>query len=131
METQDGRYYAFHFDDVSAAVNYCSDLVPHVVSRLRSGEREGIDGPAVWFHHMAGGIGSAIRGCDLLMTRGAVLAALEGGMPTPPISPATRSGLPAGAVLVLGDDTRQAPVRLRGPRPRDTEVLLDQIMLSA
>jgi len=126
---QVGRYYAFHFDDICAAVNYCNTLVPHVVRRLRSGDREGVDGPAIWFHVAQP---SEVRGCDLLMTRGAILAALEGGLPTPQIGPATRAGLPAGAVLVLGDDQRQAPIRVRGPRPQETERLLDQmVQLSA
>ena len=128
---QEGRYYAFHFDDVLAAVNYCGSLVPHVVSRLRSGEREGIDGPAIWFH-VAPRPMSLDGGCDLLMTRGAILAALEGGLSTPQIGPATRCQLPAGAVLVLGDDYRQAPIAERGPRPKDAEETLERfIQLSA
>ena len=111
MELQDGRYYAFHFDDVSRAVNYCGALVPFVVSRLRHGDREGIDSPAIWFHAAAPSRG----GCDLLMTRGAVLAAIEAAMQTPVVSPETRTVLPAGAVLVLGEDSRPSPT---APRTR-------------
>lgn len=124
---QDGRYYAFHFDDVCAAVNYCDSLVPHVVTRLRSGEREGIDGPAIWFH-VAAKSPKPAKGCDLLMTRGAILAALEGGLPTPHVGPLTRCQLPAGAVLVLGDDQRQSPVQARGPRSKETEQILAQVV---
>jgi hypothetical protein len=125
MEMQSGRYYAVHFEDVAAAVDYCGAMVPHVVKRLRSGSLD-VDAPAIWFHHSRD-VGGAVR-CDLLMTRGAILAALEGGMRTPPASPASRTTLPAGAVLVLGEDMRQAPVRTRGPRPADTEKILDQVI---
>jgi hypothetical protein len=104
MELQSGRYYAVHFENVATAVDYCGAIVPHVVKRLRSGHAEGIDAPAVWFHT------AGPAGCDLLMTRGAILAALEGGMRTPPVGPSTRTLLPAGAVLVLGEDQRQAPL---------------------
>ena len=126
MELQSGRYYAVHFDDVATAVDYCSAIVPHVVKRLRSGNVDGLDAPAIWFHNTREA--GAPVGCDLLMTRGAILAALEGGMRTPPASPSSRTALPAGAVLVLGEDVRQAPIRTRGPRPADTERILDQVI---
>src|SRR4051812_5335142 len=99
MDLQNGRYYAVHFESVAVAVDYCGAIVPHVVKRLRSGRNDGVDAPAIWFHAHAA---ADSRGCDLLMTRGAILAALEGGMRTPNVGPATRSALPAGAVLVLG-----------------------------
>jgi hypothetical protein len=129
METQSGRYYAVHFDNVATAVDYCGAMVPHVVKRLRSGcpETDGIDTPAIWFHHPPRD-GHGVPGCDLLMTRGAILAALEGGMRTPPVGPSLRTTLPAGAVLVLGEDMRQAPIRTRGPRPADAEKILDQVI---
>jgi hypothetical protein len=114
MELQDGRYYAFHFDDVSTAVNYCGALVPHLVSRLRTGDREDIDSPAIWFY-VAPKLIDSRGGCDLLMTRGAILAAIEGAMQAPPMGPATRTVLPAGAVLVLGEDSRPSPT---APRTR-------------
>jgi hypothetical protein len=109
MEHLDGRYYAIHFDDVSSAVNYCGALVPHVVARLRSGESDGIESPAIWFsvHNQQA---ESLKGCDLLLTRGAVLAAIAGGLQTPLMSPVSRTGLPPGAVLVLGEDSRQAPL---------------------
>lgn len=130
MELQSGRYYAVHFENIAAAVDYCSAIVPHVVKRLRSGDVDGIDAPAIWFHTERDP--ASPRTCDLLMTRGAILAALEGGMRTPPVGPSTRTVLPAGAVLVLGEDLRQAPLRTRGPRPAEVEKLLDQfIQLSA
>lgn len=116
MELQDGRYYALHFDDVSSAVNYCGALVPYLVTCLRTGDREGIDSPAIWFH-----VAPTVTrgGCDLLMTRGAVLAAIEGSMQTPVMGPETRTVLPTGAVLVLGEDSRPSPtvprVRRRMP----------------
>ena len=130
MELQGGRYYSVHFETVATAVDYCSAIVPHVVKRLRSGDLDGMDAPAIWFYReLAGGRQTA---CELLMTRGAILAALEGGMRTPPAGPASRTTLPPGAVLVLGEDLRQAPLRTRGPRPADTEKILDQfIQLSA
>jgi hypothetical protein len=127
MELQSGRYYAVHFDDVATAVDYCGAIVPHVVKRLRSGDHDGADLPAVWFHHPPRDPNGP-TGCDLLMTRGAILAALEGGMRTPPASPASRTTLPAGAVLVLGEDARQAPLRTRGPRPGDTEKILEEVI---
>ena len=131
MELQSGRYYAVHFDDVATAVDYCGAIVPHVVKRLRSGNVDGLDAPAIWFHNTRDA-GVSSPGCDLLMTRGAILAALEGGMRTPPASPSSRTTLPAGAVLVLGEDVRQSPIRTRGPRPADAERILDQfIQLSA
>ena len=131
METQSGRYYAVHFDDVAMAVEYCSEIVPHVVKRLRSGSVDGGDPPAIWFHYLPRNPGAA-PGCDLLMTRGAILAALEGGMRTPAAAPSSRITLPAGAVLVLGQDTRQAPMQARGPRPADAEKILERfIQLSA
>ena len=127
MDSQSGRYYAVHFENVATAVNYCGEIVPHVVKRLRSGTADGVDAPAIWFHSSPrtpqGG-----AGCDLLMTRGAILAALEGGMRTPPVGPSLRTTLPSGAVLVLGEDMRQAPLRTRGPRPADAEKILDQII---
>ncbi|HEX6587456.1 MAG TPA: hypothetical protein VF039_00425 [Longimicrobiales bacterium] len=126
MEIQSGRYYAVHFESVATAVDYCSAIVPHVVKRLRSGNVDGIDAPAIWFHTIRET--GPLSGCELLMTRGAILAALEGGMRTPPAGPATRTVLPAGAVLVLGEDLRQAPLRTRGPRPADTEKILDQVI---
>jgi hypothetical protein len=126
MELQSGRYYAVHFENIATAVDYCGAMVPHVVRRLRSGNVDGVDAPAIWFHTLRDP--SSPSGCDLLMTRGAILAALEGGMRTPPVGPASRTTLPAGAVLVLGEDVRQAPVRTRGPRPADTEKILDQVI---
>jgi hypothetical protein len=126
----DGRYYAIRFDEISVAVNYCGALVPHVVSRLRGGGRDGGDSPAIWFH-VAPRTNGGPAGCELLMTRGAILAALESGLPIPAVSPATRATLPAGAVLVLGEDTRQAPSLAREPLPADPEALLDIIQLSA
>jgi hypothetical protein len=74
------------------------------VNRLRAASVGDVDAPAIWFHAVMP------SGCDLLMTRGAILAALEGGMRTPPVGPSTRTVLPPGAVLVLGDDQRQAPL---------------------
>src|SRR3954466_9274436 len=129
MELQSGRYYAVHFENIATAVDYCGAIVPHVVKRLRTGS-DGVDAPAIWFHTLRDP--SSPSGCDLLMTRGAILAALEGGMRTPPAGPSSRTTLPPGAVLVLGEDVRQAPLRTRGPRPADTEKILDQfIQLSA
>jgi hypothetical protein len=127
MDLQTGRYYAVHFENVAHAVDYCGEMVPHVVKRLRSGGVDGVDAPAIWFHSPPK-TADAPAGCDLLMTRGAILAALEGGMRTPPVGPATRMTLPPGAVLVLGEDMRQAPLRSRGPRPADTERILDQVI---
>ena len=125
MDLQSGRYYAVHFEEVAAAVDYCGAIVPHVVKRLRSGQVGSVDAPAIWLHTLRD---AGARGCDLLMTRGAVLAALEGGMRTPPVGPSLRTSLPAGAVLVLGEDDRQAPIRTRGPRPADTEKILEQVI---
>ena len=125
MELQGGRYYAVHFDSVATAVDYCGTIVPHVVKRLRSGREDGMDAPAIWFHR---NVAAGQAGCDLLMTRGAILAALEAGMRTPPANPASRTSLPTGAVLVLGEDTRQAPLVARGPRPADTEKILEQVI---
>lgn len=127
MDLQSGRYYAVHFENVARAVDYCGEMVPHVVKRLRSGCGDGIDAPAIWFHTIPRGVEASL-GCDLLMTRGAILAALEGGMRTPAVGPSMRTALPAGAVLVLGEDMRQAPVRKRGPRPADTEKILEQVI---
>jgi hypothetical protein len=126
MELQSGRYYAVHFDSVATAVDYCGAMVPHVVKRLRSGCADGLDAPAIWFH--ATRDTSAATGCDLLMTRGAIVAALEAGMQTPSAGPSSRMTLPAGAVLVLGEDQRRAPIAARGPRPEDTEKILDQVI---
>ena len=126
MELQSGRYYAVHFENIATAVDYCSAIVPHVVKRLRSGDADNLDAPAIWFHTLREP--GAPKGCDLLMTRGAILAALEGGMRTPAAGPSARTTLPAGAVLVLGEDARQAPIRTRGPRPADTEKILDQVI---
>jgi hypothetical protein len=110
MELIEGRYYAIHFDDVSSAVNYCGAMVTHVVTRLRGGEQDGVERPAIWFH-----AAPPVSGCDLIMTRGAILAAMAGGLQTPSMSPTSRTSLPAGAVLVLGEDSRQAPL---APRTR-------------
>ena len=130
MDSQIAKYYAVHFENVLHAVNYCSEIVPHVVKRLRSGRIDGVDAPAIWFHTLPKAETSS--GCDLLMTRGAILAALEGGMRTPPVGPSLRTSLPEGAVLVLGEDLRQAPLRKRGPRPADAEKILEKfIQLSA
>jgi hypothetical protein len=127
MELQSGRYYAVHFESIATAVDYCGAIVPHVVKRLRSGNVDGIDAPAIWFHTIRDP--GSPQGCDLLMTRGAILAALEGGMRTPAaVGPSSRTTLPAGAVLVLGEDLRQAPLRTRGPRPADAEKTLEQII---
>jgi hypothetical protein len=109
MELLDGRYYAIHFDDVSSAVNYCGAMVPHLVTRLRTGERDGIESPAIWFHRDV----EASPGCDLILTRGAILAAMAGALQTPSMNPTSRTSLPAGAVLVLGEDSRQAPIATR------------------
>src|SRR3954464_11868575 len=119
MDSPNARYYQVHFDDVLQAVDYCSEIVPHVVRRLRGTHRDGVEAPAIWFHTLPK-TPDAHPGCDLLMTRGAILAALEGGMRTPAVGPQLRAVLPEGAVLVLGEDPRQAPVRKRGPRPADT-----------
>ena len=124
---QNGRYYAVHFENVGHAVDYCGQMVSHVVKRLRAGCADGLDAPAIWFH-MPPKPADAPAGCDLLMTRGAIVAALEGGMRTPPVGPALRTVLPAGAVLVLGEDLRQAPLRTRGPRPADSEKILEQLI---
>lgn len=127
MDQLSGRYYAVHFENVAHAVDYCGQMVPHVVKRLRSGRSDGVDAPAIWFHTPPPS-GGASAGCDLLLTRGAVVAALEAGMRTPPAGPSLRTTLPAGAVLVLGDDLRQAPVRKRGPRPAEAEKILEQVI---
>ena len=126
MELQSGRYYAVHFESVATAVDYCGAIVPHVVKRLRSRGVDIADAPAIWFHTPREP--DAPKGCDLLMTRGAILAALEGGMRTPPVGPSSRLTLPPGAVLVLGEDHRQAPIRTRGPRPADAERTLEQVI---
>ena len=128
MDLESGRYYAVHFEDIVTAVDYCSEMVPHVVKRLRSGQADGIDAPAIWFSTLPRSASGSAAGCDLLMTRGAVLAALEGGLRTPSPGPSMRTTLPAGAVLVLGEDMRQAPIRTRGPRPADAEKILDQVI---
>jgi hypothetical protein len=127
MDSQSGRYYAVHFENVATAVNYCGEIVPHVVKRLRSGNSDGVDAPAIWFHSSPRTTQGS-SGCDLLMTRGAILAALEGGMRTPPVGPSLRTTLPSGAVLVLGEDMRQAPLRTRGPRPAEAEKTLEKII---
>lgn len=126
MDLQSASYYAVHFDDILAAVDYCGQIVPHVVKRLRSGRNDGIDAPAIWFHTLPKS--EKRSGCDLLMTRGAIVAALEGGMRTPPVGPSLRTTLPEGAVLVLGEDPRQAPLRKRGPRPADAEKILEHVI---
>jgi hypothetical protein len=115
MELLDGRYYAIHFDDVSAAVNYCGAMVPHLVTRLRTGEPDGMESPAIWFH-LAPHSNGLSGGCDLIMTRGAILAAMAGALQTPSMNPASRTVLPPGAVLVLGEDSRQAPIAARTRR---------------
>lgn len=127
MDSPSARYYAVHFDSVLKAVDYCSEIVPHVVKRLRGSRGDGVDAPAIWFHTLPKA-SDGLAGCDLLMTRGAILAALEGGMRTPAVGPQLRATLPEGAVLVLGEDPRQAPLRKRGPRPADTERILDQVI---
>jgi hypothetical protein len=130
MEIQSERYYSVPFESVATAVDYCSAIVPHVVKRLRAGNVDGMDAPAIWFH--TNRECGPLAGCELLMTRGAILAALEGGMRTPQASPSSRTTLPPGAVLVLGEDLREAPLRTRGPRPADAEKILDRfIQLSA
>src|SRR4051812_42857199 len=109
MDSVEARYYAIHFDDVSSAVDYCGALVPHLVSRLRATPGDPGESPAIWFHSRSDADGKQV-GCDLLMTPSAILAAISGQLRVPRIDVALRTSLPAGAVLVLGEDTRQAPV---------------------
>jgi hypothetical protein len=109
MDSVEARYYPVHFDDVSAAVNYCGALVPHLVDRLRTRQSEPGESPAIWFHARTDDDGKS-AGCDLLMTPSAILAAVSGQLRAPRIDSASRTSLPAGAVLVLGEDARQAPL---------------------
>jgi len=111
----EARYYAIHFDDVSSAVDYCGALVPHLVSRLRTTQTDPGESPAIWFHPRTDADGRS-AGCDLLMTPSAILAAISGQLRAPRIDVASRTALPAGAVLVLGEDTRQAPAGPAGRR---------------
>jgi hypothetical protein len=108
MDSVEARYYAIHFEDVSSAVDYCGALVPHLVSKLRSTHSDPGESPAIWFHAKSDADGRP-AGCDLLMTPSAILAAVSGQLKAPRIDGASRTALPSGAVLVLGEDTRQAP----------------------
>lgn len=108
-------YQALYFDDVAAAVEYCDRLVSFVVPRVGGGEagyRHGTPRPAVWFHVPPRSTRSTRDGCYLFLSAGAMMAAERAGIgPAGEVSGAlSRSALPPGSVLVLGDDPADVPV---------------------
>ncbi|HEY6213574.1 MAG TPA: hypothetical protein VIW45_14880 [Vicinamibacterales bacterium] len=104
MDSIDARYYSIQFDDVSGAVQYCGELVPHLVARLRTSGEPG-ERPAIWFHMRPAGNGGTAK-CELLMTPSAILAAISAQLRAPRIDSESRMALPSGSVLVLGEDDR-------------------------
>ena len=117
MDSIDARYYSIQFDDVSGAVQYCGELVPHLVARLRAAGEPG-ERPAIWFHMRPPATGESAR-CELLMTPSAILAAISAQLRAPRIDSESRMALPSGSVLVLGEDDRpmSAPSQRRRVLP--------------
>jgi hypothetical protein len=101
-----GRYYAVYFAQLSAAIDYCQQLVPHVVRVLRA-TPAGEDRPAVWLYVPPRSEGSLRDGGYLFLSPGAVHAAIAGAMDAPLGGQVSRRSLPPKAVLVLGEDIAQ------------------------
>lgn len=115
-------YHALYFDDVAAAVEYCDRLVSFVVPRAGGGGegyQHGTPRPAVWFHVPPRSTRTTRDGCYLFLSAGAVMAAERAGI-GPTVEPSgelPRTALPAGSVLVLGEDSAAVAPAKPSQRP--------------
>jgi len=113
MSATIGAYQAVYFEDVAQAVEYCHELVAHIVPRGGTSRSED-DRAVVWFHVPARSRASTHHGCYLFASAGAIAAAERAGLDTPLIGRVMRAALPADAVLLFGDDAPPpAPTRKR------------------
>ena len=110
-----GSLHAMYFDDVATAVEYCHDLVPHIIDRVTSPDpRPDDERPVVWFHVPPRCTQSTRDGCYLFLTAAALEAARRAGLDTPVSGVFHRSALPTRAVLLFGEDgTERRVVRRR------------------
>jgi hypothetical protein len=105
MPQEIGRYYALYFADASTAVEYCNQLVPHVVAHSRTNQRER---PAVWFYMPQPGASTrGQRGAYLFLSPTAVTAPTLSRLAVSAGQAIARDALPLEAVLVLGEDSLQ------------------------
>ena len=110
-----GAYQAVYFESVAQAVEYCHELVSHIVPR--PGCRETTDERAVvWFHVPERSRSSSREGCYLFASAGAIAAAERAGLDTPLCGRVSRAALPPDAVLLFGDDAPPTPASYRNGR---------------
>lgn len=113
-----GSYHGVFFASVADAVEFCHQLVPHVVRQQREASEKGAS--AVWFHVPAGDGGA--RGGWLYLSDGAMKAVECGSLPCAIARVIDRSQLPQSSVLIFGDDRLDPPAptvdvrRTRGSR---------------
>lgn len=99
-------YHAVYFEDVASAVEFCRELVPHIVQPIR-GERA-----VVWFHVPPRSTNSTSAGCYLFASDGAIAAAQRAELDTPLCGRVPRSALPVSSVLLFGEDAPPVPPRV-------------------
>lgn len=105
-------YFALRCDDVARALEVCDHLVSITSQVNRSAEPER---PVAWFHLPRTQAGSVRDECFLFLSPAAVRLARDAGFMLPGATMIPRSGLPASAVLVLGEDHVDAAGRADTP----------------
>lgn len=107
-----------YFANVADAVEFCHQLVPHIVRQQREASEPSAS--AVWFHVPASD-GTA-HGCWLYLSDSAVKAAGCGVLPCAIARVLDRAQLPQSSVLIFGEDRLDPPAptvdvrRARGSR---------------
>lgn len=118
MERSISKYHAIFFEEIAAAVELCDRLVPCVSPRA-GGAPHDAGRASVWLHVPPRSTQSTRSGCYLLLSPGAMTAAVRAGIVASGDASGelSRRALPARAVLVLGDDV----VETRAPAPAIVE----------
>ena len=123
-----GSYHGVFFANVADAVEFCHQLVPHIVRQQREGSEA--SGSAVWFH-VPPSDGSA-HGCWLYLSDGAVKAVECGVLPCAIARVLARGPPPQSSVLIFGEDRLDPPAptvdvrRTRGSRTTSLAVDLPE-----
>ncbi len=115
MEQSVGQYLALHFKDVASAVEYCHQLVAHIIPRLGGAALDQASSAVVWFHVPPYGTKMLRGGCYLFMSPGALRAAQLAQLETPVSGVVPHSSLPGTSVLVFGEDNLEPAAAASAP----------------